>query len=121
MSNHFFFDVLSDKRLSKNLRTETLTTTRGDNIVCVVGVGIIIATVHIRRKRVLGEGFLIVKNHTVHYPVILKNEGDPTSQHDEDRVLDDNNNKISFKTEVQGYPSSNNYEGLTPFTNPKKL
>ena len=47
---------------------------------------------------------LTVKKYAVQEPVILEYEGDPTEQHAEDKVLNDNKYKISFKTEFLGYP-----------------
>ena len=47
-------------------------------------------TVHRRRQRVLGMGIMTVKNDAIHYTVQLEGEGNPTAQHAEDGVSNDN-------------------------------
>ena len=47
---------------------------------------------------------LTVKKYAVQEPFISEDEGDPTEQHAEDGVLNDNKDKISCKTEFLGYP-----------------
>ena len=48
-------------------------------------------TVHRIRQRVLGTVILTVKNDTIQYTGQLEGEGNPTTQHTEDGVSDDNN------------------------------
>ena len=51
--------------------------------------------------------------------VRLKDKGYPTSRNSEDGVPDDNNNKNSYKTEVQGDTSSYNDKGSSSRHNPE--
>ena len=64
-------------------------------------------------------GLLKGKNDVVNDPFRLKYEGYPTEQYAKGGFPDDNINQNSYESEVQGNPSSQNYEGLPPHPNPK--
>ena len=69
-----------------------------------MGVATIVTNVHRRSYRVLGVGFLTLKNDVVHDSVKLEDKGDPTANHADICVLDSNNNQNSCETKVKGYP-----------------
>ena len=58
------------------------------------------------------------KKDSLHDTVIMEDKGDPTAQDVEDGLPDDNNNKKSYVSGVQGDNPSHNEEVLPPCTNP---
>ena len=105
--DHFLSDALSDERFTKQKHGRKNEHPKRRRCRLCGGIGHDCRNYPQKKAEGVGYGSADgEKNDAVQDPVRLEYEGDPIAQHAEDGVPDDNNNKKSCETEVQGDPSS---------------